>query len=363
MTDNRNYGLDILRCVSMTMIVISHIISHGGIINAAEGIRYDVLSILETAVYCSVDVFAMLSGYLMVSKRFQGRKLIELWFQVIFYSVVCNGILIAIHPEMLSMKTLSKTLLPVLMREYWYITSYFAMFFFIPYMNRLLHSEYAVPFLITVIMIFSFIPMVVMQDPFYTGYGYSPLWLGVCYLIGGYIRLHPSGEKAHRYGIGYLVVVACVSISKIVLRCIAERTGLPASIGYYFISYTSPFILLEAVFLLKAFSKITVKNSWAKDAFSFLSAGALTVYLVHEAYLVRQLYITDRFVGFNQMNLSLEIVCVVVVSIAVFLFVAAIDSFRRKLFSLLRINQTAEKIYIFGEKIYRIMEKYLQIYK
>ena len=52
LTDRRNYGIDLLRIVSMLMIPILHILGHGGILNGSQ-----VLSAHNETAWFFVAVF------------------------------------------------------------------------------------------------------------------------------------------------------------------------------------------------------------------------------------------------------------------------------------------------------------------
>ena len=66
----RNYGLDLFRFISMLMIVGLHVIGNGGILDNAQPltIRGEAVWLLEIACYCSVNCFALASGYVGVKR-------------------------------------------------------------------------------------------------------------------------------------------------------------------------------------------------------------------------------------------------------------------------------------------------------
>ena len=57
----RNYGIDLLRLVAMFMVVVLHVLGHGGILNAATGINYSISMLLRICAYCAVDCYAIIS--------------------------------------------------------------------------------------------------------------------------------------------------------------------------------------------------------------------------------------------------------------------------------------------------------------
>ena len=69
--NGRNYGIDLLRIISMVMIQILHILGNGGILNASIGapVRNNVAWFLEIASYCAVNCYALISGYVGYGRK------------------------------------------------------------------------------------------------------------------------------------------------------------------------------------------------------------------------------------------------------------------------------------------------------
>ncbi|MBQ0106117.1 MAG: acyltransferase, partial [Armatimonadetes bacterium] len=67
MTQNiRNYGIDILKIISMFMVLLLHIIGDGGILPKTTLFTANdsIANILEILSYCAVDIFVICTGYL-----------------------------------------------------------------------------------------------------------------------------------------------------------------------------------------------------------------------------------------------------------------------------------------------------------
>lgn len=71
MMGKRNYGLDIARICAMCGIIILHILGQGGVLASCEfnSTNYWIAWWVEICAYCSVDLFAILSGWLGIYKR------------------------------------------------------------------------------------------------------------------------------------------------------------------------------------------------------------------------------------------------------------------------------------------------------
>ena len=73
MIKERNYGIDLLRIVSMIMVVTLHIMNAGGVLGATERMsaKYELASLLQIMTYCAVNCYALISGYVGVNSKFK----------------------------------------------------------------------------------------------------------------------------------------------------------------------------------------------------------------------------------------------------------------------------------------------------
>ena len=200
MGDNRTYGIDLLKILSMFMIVILHILGCGGVLVSANkySVAYYSYWFIEALAYCGVDVFAIISGYLLINKKIKIRKIWNLWTTVFFYCFIIN-VLFYIYSyfnkvDFIGIRDLIYAVcFPVISRQYWYFSCYFSMYLFLPFINKgltsLTQEEYK-KLCFTIIILFSLCPIIAMKryDSFNLNYGYSTLWLISCYIISGYAR-------------------------------------------------------------------------------------------------------------------------------------------------------------------------------
>lgn len=141
--DSRNYGIDLLRIICMLSVVILHILAHGGVLQIASSpIGFSAAWLWEILAYPAVNCFVMISG--LVGYRGDRyypklRNIISLFFTVLFYSVTLCIIFKLIYPQEVGILSIIKAVLPVTTEQYWFFTSYFAMFLISP---MLIHSVF-----------------------------------------------------------------------------------------------------------------------------------------------------------------------------------------------------------------------------
>ena len=138
--EKRNYGIDILKIFAMIGIVGLHVLGHGGILqNVQPGIKYILAWGFEVLFSCCVNVYALISGYIGISKKqYSISKLFQLWFEVFFYGVVIWLLMSTFTQYEISGMRLLEAIMPVSSREYWYFTAYVGLFCIMPLLNYVL---------------------------------------------------------------------------------------------------------------------------------------------------------------------------------------------------------------------------------
>ena len=61
----RNYGIDLLRIISMIMVVVLHMLLQGGVLDNANNLKFNNYTawFLEISCLCATNVFGIISGY------------------------------------------------------------------------------------------------------------------------------------------------------------------------------------------------------------------------------------------------------------------------------------------------------------
>lgn len=344
----RNYGIDVLRILSMLMVVILHVLGHGGVLSALDPftLRYDFVWLLEIAAYGAVDCYALISGYVGIHAKHKYSSIIILWLRVAFYSFSLTVVDKIIGVNHVGLGKTLFSLFPVLTDKYWYFTCYFILFLFIPLLNYCVKELSKKTLQVFFLLVFTFFSVLapVMRNfggSMYIGGGYSPLWLIVLYLLGGYIRKYGLFTKIKKR---YLLFVFLISVlltwfSKIIIQY--TTINLLGSIQFddTFVSYDSVTVLSSAIALLLLFSRIKINNRIVLHTVSFLSPLAFSVYLIHEHYFVREFFIIKKFVWIAQLPTIAIIPVVLGCAIGIYTICSIIDLVRMYLFKLLRIKK------------------------
>ena len=98
--EQRNRGIDLLRMTAMWMVVILHILNKGGVLAAAAPLSagQGTARLLETAAYCAVNCYGLISGYVGVQRRFRYSGALALWLRVAFYTLGITAVFACLMP-------------------------------------------------------------------------------------------------------------------------------------------------------------------------------------------------------------------------------------------------------------------------
>lgn len=352
---SRNYGVDAIKILAMFMVVVLHILGKGKILENTEtfSVQYEVAWFLEIACYCAVNCFVLATGYLLADKEFKYSRIILIWLQVMFYSVLITVVISAWKYDEIGYielaKNIIKSVFPVSFKQYWYFSAYFGMYLLSPFLNKLIKSltrREMKWMCISLFIVFSVIPTAFMQDPFDTAYGYSVLWFIVLYVMGAYIkRYNPlAGIGSMKlFGI-YIVCVSITWFSKLLIGCLTYIVLGKVIFDSYLISYTSPTVVISAVTLFMAFiqMKFTKRIS---QLLAMVSPLSFAVYLIHEQPLMREYVIPYKSFGsFGELNPLLMVIFVLGAAVLIYSACIVIEKIRIEFFRLIRVRRFVEKI-------------------
>jgi surface polysaccharide O-acyltransferase-like enzyme len=137
-TIKRNYGIDLLRIISMINIINLHINLFSGqlSLNYTSPKFYSIWR-SEVFSFCAVDCFGLISG-IVGYKRYKFSNLIYIWIQLCFYSTSIS--LFLFIKNQINIKDLFLSLFPILIKRHWYINAYFSMNLLLPFINHGINS-------------------------------------------------------------------------------------------------------------------------------------------------------------------------------------------------------------------------------
>lgn len=340
----------------MYMVVILHVLGNGGVLRNLEvlSIGYKLAWLLEISCYCAVNCYALITGYVMVDSKFSYKKIFYLWVDVLFWRLFLTILLNYIYPDLVGKRDLLKSILNITYNSYWYFTAYFALFFFIPYINKLINvldKKLFKRLVITMIGLFSIINLVF--GTFALSGGYCFTWLMVLYFIGAYIKRYNVSKKVNKLYIviGMFFSMLLTFVSKMFFIKFPSFTFELFGDGVL-VNYTSITILFVAIGLVLLFSNFNIKNKYFRRFIKRVAPATFGVYIIHEHSIVKKIFMTNgfSFIAFNDWYLI--VLLVLGIAAIIFMICAYMEMFRKYLFKKL-------KIYYIGDFLYTIVKRFI----
>lgn len=353
----KNYGIELLRILSMIMIVILHILRWGGVLDhlAPGSLGQHLGQILQIATYCCVNCFALTSGYVMCQSKSRLSRLLRLWLQVLFYSFGFLAVFAVFFPQSLHMGALLETFLPISMRQYWYISAYMGMYVLVPVLNAAishLEKKTFAGLLLGSFVLFSLVATFPVKDVFGLRAGESMLWLCLMYLLGGYLRKYGVVEKT-KAATGlwlYLGAVAATYGGKLLIGLAGTLLLGRQVYGDMLVQSVSPTMVAAGLGLFLFCAKLPIGEKAGK-VIGFFASGALGVYLTHVNVFVWENWMADGFAPLANWNPVLMVLGILGFGVAIYLVCALADIGRERLFRLVRLPLLCQKIEDLASKI------------
>ena len=364
---NREYAIELLRIISMMMIISLHFCSYGQAANVSIELSLSNFArrILMSICGISVNCYILTSGYFLINFKFKIRKLLKLVAEVFFYSATIYLIMVILSVHNFSVKEFLCSLFPTLTREYWFITSYVGVYIispilrdFVKILNKSKHRKCVV---IGFAMFVVYYNLFFFCDNLNFGGSTGIVWFIYLYICGSYIFKYDKSflsSNVKKYIISMLVALAS-QVPFLLIYLITNKRIFLVGANIFDSVYNSIFVFISSLCFFKIFTswKWNPKSEYVKNIIIFLSSGSLAVYLIHDNKYMRELIWSN--ISFNPNNPIEFIIYWVITIIIIYLLCVNIDCVRRycinKLVKIIKnykiikdidIEEKAKKIYL-----------------
>lgn len=137
----RNSTYDLMKIISMFLIVLCHVINHG---NVLPNIDNPTLKLIVQLIFLftlvHVNSFVLVTGYYQSTSTFKMSKVWSLINSSMFYKIVIMFIFGVILKDNLEALFIFKELSPFNLNEYWFIQVYIYLYVLSPFINILIKS-------------------------------------------------------------------------------------------------------------------------------------------------------------------------------------------------------------------------------
>lgn len=286
---NRQSNIELLRIVCMFLIIGGHFSAHSGFEFPREMISCEQLwsQFLGIGGLLGVNLFVLISGYFMVKQEtISISKALKLWLQIEFYSVVIYLLSVLFGQNILSIKQIIWNGFPLIFEKWWFASTYFVLFLFSPYINKLLcrlsKEEYK-RLLVLLILSWSVIPTVTGK----AFQGNNLLWFVTVYTLAGYFRLHGAFIEKHKKYWKYIAVgcYAMIFLSIVSLDYVRMRLVTFDLQADYFAKMQAVTLLALAVSIFLTFNVMKIQHNRMINS---IAATVFGIYLIHDHPVVRE---------------------------------------------------------------------------
>lgn len=337
--NTRNYSLDLLRCVAMMMVVVLHFLDKGGQLKdftyTGTFTAKDVVAwILEAFCIVAVNLYMLLSGYLLCESRFKLSNLFLLVARVWLYSVIVGfaGIALGTATEPVDTYYRLRLLLPVSMATYWFMTAYVFFYLLVPVLGiaaRAMDKNQLRVVIAGLIFFHCILKSVVPATLSADVGGMDAMWYIILFFVAVYIRKYV--KKVELPWVGYIATALLVFGEAYALRHVFLKMGSLSYIVKISYAYNHIFVLASSVFLFIAFLQLKIPEKSGR-IFAFLGKYSLGVYLLHENLSVR--YAWEKLFGCDKITTAIGlIVSTVFAAVAVFVAGVIVDCIGRSVAS------------------------------
>lgn len=359
----RLLNVEVLRVLSMFMIVCNHFLGHGLSLqdyDLNDSNRF-ILWFLRGVCYMGTNLFILISAYFQCKSRFKAKSILLLLCQVFFYSIILYGVSIALGLAEFSYSGLVKVLFPVLTSSYWFVTCYVGLYILAPFINKLIQSlskDQLKKLILILFVFFSVVPNIFYSSSWLNWGGSSGIvWFIFLYLVAAYIRLYVDiAQISLRKLLPLLILFMLLPlISKIIIANLSLYfTGNIIGSSIFFVKNSIIIFPMSVLFFL-TFMKINISGKISEKIVPFFASSIFAVYLISENIYLRE-YLWSWCVRIVGEDSTLVTLYVVAIPIAVLLSCIFIDQIRKCFFFLCGktgVPQSIEKfISRYTSKIY-----------
>ncbi len=282
----RSSNFELLRIISMVLIILSHYVAHGGLLMQGISLNQSIAQLLKLGGKLGVTCFVLVSGYFLVDSKFKVKNIVKLNIQIIYYAAISLIVLYLVQGSVGVMQIVKSLFAPIY-GIYWYPTAYLGLYLCFPVLNLVVNAAKDKLKNIVICMFFtlSVINFVIPQSNFL----YSNIaWFVFLYFVGAYFKKNQDTYFDQKAGWLFLLNILIMWSSSMILVLAGSRYHIKslAEKAYYFSNMNSPFMFAAGLSMFLIFKNMKCGQSKGINA---VAASTFAVYLCHDNDFVREI--------------------------------------------------------------------------
>ena len=352
----RNYSMDILRIISMMMIITLHLFTYSNINKYIEtlSVNYFIRDILKSICIVSVNCYILISGYFGEKTSFKASKLVEMLIGVVYYSIIIYTVCLLTNKIKFDNHDLINVFLPTLSREYWFVTCYVGLYIMSPILKKIFQrfsqKEMFISLIIGFLLFVLYYNFFFFCDNLNFGGATGIVWFSYIYMCGMYIKKYVKKTDKRKNIKYYLISLLGAMASKIpfiIVYLMTKNDIFLKSVNIFDGVYNSIFVFICSLTFFNIFSNFEIKpNSINKFLINFFAKTSFSVYLIHDNKFFRNTL--WGFWSFSKMSSIKLIITVIFIVGSVYLTCSFIDVIKQSIF---KYTVSSEKIKLKIDKV------------
>lgn len=334
----RNIGIDLLKIICMFMVIAFHYSDHGSVsLSATAPITFNWVILATCRIWGGIcnAVFMLVTGYyLSRDKKFSWKKVIRLYMQVSFFTLLCGVICILYNHGQADKYFIIRLFLPLSSNKYWFFTTYFIIYFIHRYLNVIIdnitreqHFTLMTIGLGVYSVFYTFgscMMLPITKDLSFSRWisgGNGVIIYVILYFVGAYLRKYNISFKFDKLIL--LMLLAAEVLLLFFMRAVAAKAGNDGYIYYFSWGTEKIFPILVAIVALTVFKKIDIKESLLSRMIKYVAPSVFAVYLFHigdmRAFLFKDVFDNSKYYDGPVMILHLLMTMVVLFVVGILL--------------------------------------------
>lgn len=262
---------------------------------------------------------------------------------ILFRNICCCSI----RGGNIGLHDLLKAFIPIKGNSYWFVTNYFALVLFAPFLAKIAEGLSKRSYLVG-LAVMSLLMLELYKFPYgftyKNGYGTSLLFFVLLFFIGGYFHkygnliplkvLHLKNNRQLFYTI--VVLVSLYGAMRAI--CFGELKSIVSTTPYH------SFTFIVSVALFQYFLGIKFKETMFTKFCRFISPYTFAVYLIHDNNYVRDWLWHDVIHLENTLNTPYYILLLAFIPLSIYIVCLGIEYLRVKVFNVIGLTRLLKQI-------------------
>lgn len=334
---DRDTNIELLRILAMFFIVVGHFILQTDSISFLSGYSQFGAVFFSSARRVSVSIFLLIGCWFMVDLKFKSERVLNLYFTLLFYTLLIRLILFFFHLPVSTLNTI-RAFFPFIMFSLWFVSAYICLILASPFLNIILSWKRTKLKNLLILMFFLIFVLSMLYINMDTKLCVFFSFIFFYLFVGYYKKYLHENINLNKYLLLLFGFIVYCSLVFCKFYCIVNNNDLILKIINSYISdYHCAVNLIISFSIFYFFLNTKIKTN---KIINYISTSTLIVYIVHQApgfyeYLWFNIYHFDKII-----HSSYYFLFVVLIPVSLYLVCLFVEFFRKKFIQRIILNSS-----------------------